>query len=139
MPPPALAPSARLYEPAATGLLLQRSRPLRAVAAGTTAEPVLQAATAITMPTSVAVIGAAAVTAAAMAAALLLRHARRVFQTIDHIPPAFFERHRRITGVVVAVGDGDNFRMVHTPVLAFFKRPSAAQRTHTRAPRRRNE
>ena len=90
-------------------------------------------------PGNIIVVCTANICRSPMAAALLLRHARRVFQTIDHIPPAFFERHRRITGVVVAVGDGDNFRMVHTPVLAFFKRPSAAQRTHTRAPRRRNE
>jgi endonuclease YncB( thermonuclease family) len=64
------------------------------------------------------------------AAALLIRWAYlgvHRFATVDHLPPRYFALPhpqtgrpgvgRRLSGLVVHVGDGDNFRVLHTPLL----------------------
>jgi hypothetical protein len=63
------------------------------------------------------------------AAVLLLVRARRRFATVQDVPASYFERRRYLHGHVVEVGDGDGFRLVHTPLLAWFGGPPAAHRT----------
>lgn len=60
-------------------------------------------------------------TAVGAAALLGLYWASRRFHSAHHIPAAYFERQRFLTGRVVAVNDGDGFRMIHTPLLGFFR------------------
>ena len=79
--------------------------------------------------------------AAGLVAIAALYRARRRYATVDHVPAAYYETKRYLTGIVVSVGDGDNFRLAHTPWLAFFRRPTeeqgpSAHRTHSRTPAR---
>eukprot|EP00761_Pharyngomonas_kirbyi_P003301 gb/GECH01003305.1/.p1 GENE.gb/GECH01003305.1/~~gb/GECH01003305.1/.p1 ORF type:complete len:224 (+),score=50.11 gb/GECH01003305.1/:1-672(+) len=41
----------------------------------------------------------------------------RLFKTVEEIPRQYFHKHRKIRGRIISVGDGDNFRMVHVPLL----------------------
>ncbi|KAI5798879.1 hypothetical protein EDC01DRAFT_704135 [Geopyxis carbonaria] len=72
-----------------------------------------------------------AVAATALSIHLYTTRLRRVPTTL-HIPPGAF-RHRTLFGVVTSVGDGDNFRLFHTPggLLAgwhWLRRPPTARR-----------
>ncbi|KAL9710671.1 putative endonuclease lcl3 [Leucoagaricus gongylophorus] len=49
-------------------------------------------------------------------ALLYARYGRRIRNT-DWIVPDYFEKNRWIRGVVTSVGDADNFRFFHTPLL----------------------
>jgi len=69
-------------------------------------------------------------TAVGATALLGLYWASRRFHTAHHIPAAYFERQRFLTGRVVAVNDGDGFRMVHTPLLGFFRSTAPDKRTY---------
>jgi len=68
-------------------------------------------------------------TAVGATALLGLYWASRRFHSAHHIPAAYFERQRFLTGRVVAVNDGDGFRMVHTPLLGFFRSTTPDKRT----------
>lgn len=48
----------------------------------------------------------------------------RRIKNADMISPAMIDRQATIRGLVTRVGDADNFRMYHTPLLSFFQRNS---------------
>ncbi len=49
------------------------------------------------------------------------------YRTAEDIPASAFKRRRRLPGIVTAVGDGDNFRLYHRPVLSLWPVPKAAK------------
>lgn len=51
------------------------------------------------------------------ACAVAVRKSTRRFRTTDDIPMSFVRRQGRLHGVVIAVRDGDNVRIQHTPFL----------------------
>jgi hypothetical protein len=47
-----------------------------------------------------------------------IRSGRKRYPTARDIPPRVLRQHRPIRGVCTSVGDGDNFRVWHTPWMA---------------------
>lgn len=68
--------------------------------------------------------------------ALALRNATRRYTTVDDLPLRLVHQQRTLHGVVVAVRDGDNLRVRHTPFLERFLAPLKQQLGKIRSPAR---
>lgn len=70
------------------------------------------------------------------ATALVLRNASRRYATVEDLPLRLVHRERTLHGVVVAVRDGDNLRVRHTPFMERFLAPVLRQFRKFRKPGR---